>query len=185
MSSNTLFISVQTIKDRTGLRANVEEKLVQPEIKTAQDMYIEPLLGTALYNRLKEGIEDEDLTSDETELLDKYITDALVYYTMSELPVPLSIQFFTQGAVRKTSQNAETPSMSDLVDISTFYKKRAEYYSERLVKYLKANATAELFPEYINSGTDIDDIHPDNSGYKTSIYLGDVDRDDTCDGYYA
>ncbi len=39
MSLNTLFISVQNIKDRSGLHANVDEKLVLPEIKTAQDMY--------------------------------------------------------------------------------------------------------------------------------------------------
>jgi len=50
MSKNTLFISVQSIKDRTGLHANVDEKLVLPEIKTAQDMYILPALGSALYN---------------------------------------------------------------------------------------------------------------------------------------
>ena len=32
MSLNTLFISVQNIKDRSGLHANVDEKLVLPEI---------------------------------------------------------------------------------------------------------------------------------------------------------
>jgi len=56
MSLNTLFISVQNIKERSGLHANVDEKLVLPEIKTAQDMYILPALGTALYNRLQDGI---------------------------------------------------------------------------------------------------------------------------------
>ncbi len=61
MSLNTLFISVQNIKDRSGLHANVDEKLVLPEIKTAQDMYILPALGSALYNRLQAGITANNL----------------------------------------------------------------------------------------------------------------------------
>jgi hypothetical protein len=63
MSKNILFISVQSIKDRTGLHANVDEKLVLPEIKTAQDMYILPALGSALYNRLEAGVDSNNLTA--------------------------------------------------------------------------------------------------------------------------
>ena len=45
MSANILFISVESIKDRSGLHGNVDEKLILPEIKTCQDMYILPALG--------------------------------------------------------------------------------------------------------------------------------------------
>jgi hypothetical protein len=65
MSRNILFISVQTIKDRTGLHANTDDKLINPEILTAQDMYILPALGSALYDRLQDGIMNQDLTNDE------------------------------------------------------------------------------------------------------------------------
>ena len=75
---NTLFISVSSIKERTGLHANVDDKLVLPEIKTAQDMYIHPLLGSALYERLQNGIVANNLDSDEVALLDNFITDTLV-----------------------------------------------------------------------------------------------------------
>jgi hypothetical protein len=69
MSKNTLFISVQSIKDRTGLHANVEEKLVLPEIKTAQDMYILPALGSALYNELQTAVDANTYTQLQTTLL--------------------------------------------------------------------------------------------------------------------
>ena len=84
MSLNTLFISVQSIKDRTGLHANVDEKLVLPEIKTAQDMYIMPSLGSTLYNRLQAGINASNLNANEQALLNNYVTDCLVYYVMSD-----------------------------------------------------------------------------------------------------
>ena len=57
MSANILFISVETIKDRSGLHNNVDEKLILPEIKTCQDMYILPALGTSLYERLQDGVD--------------------------------------------------------------------------------------------------------------------------------
>ena len=65
MSRNILFISVDTIKERTGLHANVDEKLVMPEILTAQDMYILPALGTGLYDRLQDGVAANNLTADD------------------------------------------------------------------------------------------------------------------------
>ena len=78
MSLNTLFISVQGIKDRTGLHANVDEKLVLPEIKTAQDMYILPTMGSTLYNRLQAGITASNLNANEVLLLNNYVADGLI-----------------------------------------------------------------------------------------------------------
>jgi len=172
---NTLFISVSSIKERTGLHANVDDKLVLPEIKTAQDMYIHPLLGSALYERLQDGIDANNLTADEVALLDNFVTDTLIYYVLSELPTGLSYQFYNKGLVRKTSDNTDQPQMQDLLDISSRYRKRAEFYAERMVKFLKQNAAQGKYNLYLNPGSGLDAIHPDNSAYSTTIYLGDCE----------
>jgi hypothetical protein len=171
MSKNTLFISVQTIKDRTGLHANVDEKLVLPEIKTAQDMYILPALGSALYNKLQSGIEANTLSANEVILLDNYIVDCLVYFVMSELPMGLSYQFYNKGLLRKSGDNTENPSMQDMIDVANRYRSRAEFYKQRMIKYLKQNNN--LYYEYLNFGSGIDSIKPDNDGYSVSMWLGD------------
>jgi hypothetical protein len=171
MSKNTLFISVQNIKDRTGLHANVDEKLVLPEIKTAQDMYILPALGSALYNQLQTAIEGNTYTNEETTLLDDYIADCLVYYVMSELPMGLSYQFYNKGLLRKSGENTENPSMQDMIDVANRYRSRAEFYKQRMIKYLKQNNV--LYPNYLNFGSGIDSIKPDNDGYTVSMWLGD------------
>ena len=75
---NICFINVNTIKERSALHTNVDDKLILPEILTAQDMYLLPALGTALYNRLQTGIESANLTADEIDLLDNFITNPLV-----------------------------------------------------------------------------------------------------------
>ena len=179
MSRNILFISVTTIKERTGLHNNVDEKLVNPEILTSQDMYILPALGTALYERLQDGIVANNLNANETNLLDTYITPALVYYVMSELPMGLSYQFYNKGMVRKSDANQENPSAQEMIDVADKYRAKAEFYKQRLVKYLKEKSTTTMFPEYNNPGTGVDVMIPDNEAYTTSIWLGD---DDCCRG---
>jgi hypothetical protein len=173
MSRNTLFISVKTIKERTGLHANVDEKLILPEILTAQDMYILPALGTGLYNRLQDGINASNLTADETDLLDTYVTNCLVYFVMSELPMGLSYQFYNKGVVRKNSDNTELPSAQDMIDVANRYKARAEFYKQRLVKFLRQSSTITKFPLYNNPGDGVDTIRPDIEAYTTTIWLGD------------
>lgn len=173
MSRNILFISVQNIKERTSLHANIDEKLILPEILTCQDMFMLPALGTALYNRIQDGIVANNLNADEVVLLDTYLAPTLVYYVMSEMPQALSYQFYNKGLLRKTGENTENPSMQDMIDVANRYKARAEFYKQRMIKYLKEYSTT--YPEYLNPGSGIDAIHPENDAYTTSVWLGDFD----------
>ncbi len=170
---NTLFIGANAIKERTAIHSNIDDKLIMPEIKTAQDIYILPALGTALYVKLQTGIENATLSNLETSLLNDYVTDALVYYVLSELPVGLSFQFYNKGLIRKTSDNSDQPNMQDLIDVANRYRSRAEFYKQRMIKYLQEVSTTNLFPEYINPGTGIDTMYPEKDGYQSSIFLGD------------
>ena len=174
MSLNTLFISVQSIKDRTGLHANVDEKLVLPEIKTAQDMYIMPALGSTLYNKLQSAINASTLNGNETTLLNDYVTDCLIYYVMSELPMGLSYQFYNKGLLRKQGESTENPSMQDMIDVANRYRARADFYTQRMIKFLRQNNA--IYPEYLNFTSGIDTVVPDLEGYTSSLYL----EDDSC-----
>ena len=181
MSRKILFITPQTIKERTGLHANVDEKLVNPEILTAQDMYIHPLLGTAFYNRLLDGVENNDLTDIEQDLIDTYITPCLVYLVLSELPMGISFQFYNKGVVRKTGSDQSDPSMQDLIDVANRYKARAEFYRNRLMKYVKEVASKGVnFQLYNNPGTGLDAIHPERNAYTISVHLDNYDYSKRC-----
>lgn len=174
MSQNVLLLSVDILKDRTAVHGNIDEKLIFPEIKAAQDMYIHPILGTALYDKIVTDINVSGTTTGYYKtLLDNYIIDALLYYVLSELPDALSYQFWNKGVVRKQGDNTELPSMSELVDISNKYRNRAEWYGERLTRYLKATASTTILPEYLSPGQTSDTIVPENSAFTMPIYLGD------------
>lgn len=174
MSKNVLMLSVDVLKDRTAIHDNIDEKQIYPEIKMAQDMYILPILGTALFNKIIDDIDTTGTTTGSYKtLLDDYILDTLMYFVLSALPEALSFQFWNKGVVRKQGDSTELPSMSELLDLSNRYKGKAEWYAERLTLYLKQTATSSVLPEYLSPGSQIDTIIPENSGFTMPIYLGD------------
>ncbi|MGN6416122.1 MAG: DUF6712 family protein [Pseudobacter sp.] len=172
MSLNILLISDSMIKERTAIHGNIDPKLIYPDIKVAQDMYIHPVLGSALYNKILSDISAGTLAGNYKNLVDVFIVDALIYYTLMILPQTISYQFWNKGVIRKQGVDTELPSMSDLVDLSNNYKNRAEFYANRLRLYLKQNAAA-MFPEYLNPGNGVDDMNPQNKSFTLPVYLGD------------
>lgn len=184
MSQNILLVSDVMIKERTAIHGNLDPKLIYPDVKVAQDMYILPILGTSLYNKLQTIIADNTITtnpalSNYKMLMDKYLVDALIYYTLSELPETISFQFWNKGVLRKQGENTELPSMSELISLSRKYRDRAEWYAQRMRLWIVQNAAA-MFPEYLNPGSTIDTVTPEQRAFTMPVYLGDNDR---CNSY--
>lgn len=182
MSQNILLISDTMIKERTAVHGNIDPKLIYPDIKLAQDMYLPRLIGSALFSKLQTIIADGTITSDGTlanykTLVDHYIADTLIYYTLSELPTTISYQFWNKGVMRKQNDNSELPSMSELMDLANKYKQRAEFYANRLSLFVTQNATA-MFPEFLSPGSGLDTIYPGHKPFTMPVYLGE--EDDYC-----
>lgn len=167
-----LFISPENIYERSQMHKNIDSKMIVPEIKTCQEMYLLPVLGTALYERLQTGIDDDNLTNDEETLLKSYIRDVLIHYTIAELSEGLSFQLWNKGVMKKTSENAETVGASDLHDFKQKYMNRAEWYRERLIRFLIEEAGSGKYNEYINPGSRADTFIPKRKSYEIGIYLG-------------
>ena len=175
MSANILFISEQTLKDRSLLQDNVDPKLIKPTIKMAQDMYIEPILGTGLYRELQEQIADDDLSVANKALLDNYITDCLCWYVQAEMVMSLGFKFTNKNVLRKTSENSDVPSISELFDLEERTKNKAEWYAQRITNFLCEYN--EDYPLYDNPGNGLDIIHPNSTSYTAGMYLGDTKKD--------
>lgn len=171
MSKNILFITETLFKERTGASNAIDGKQLFPMIKVAQDVYIQPALGSKLYQRLQSGIDADNLTNNEKTLLDDYVTDALIWYTMSMLPMTMGFQLFSKGFLQKTSEESNAPSRQDLELIEQKYKSMAEFYNTRMIRYLQENYA--LFYEYHNTGSGWDVIYPQEKSYTCPIYLGD------------
>jgi hypothetical protein len=171
MSKNTLLIMPSIIKDRSGVHTNIDDKLLYPEIKAAQDMYILPLLGSNLFNKLQNDIENDTLTGDYKDLMDDYIIDALINYVLAELPDGLSNQFWNRGLSKKTGDDTQQLSMTEMYGVVSKYRNRAEHYAKRCRLYLIQNGQA-MFPEYNQVIVGADAIPPDAVSFVSPIYLG-------------
>jgi len=170
MSANVLFINEVTLKSRTGISEAIDGKQLKPQIKLAQDMYVQTALGSTLYLRLQSGIEAANLDANETILLNTYVADCLVWYTMSLLPMSLGYQVFSKGFLQKTAEESQAPSRADLELLENSYKQRGEFYKQRMIDYLRQNYT--LYSDYYNTGSGYDVIFPELKAYTCPIYLG-------------
>ena len=137
------------------------------------------------YNKIIDDVDAGTITGDYKSLLDDYIIDCLLYYVLASLPAALSYQFWNKGVLRKNGESTELPSMSELIDISDKYRIRAEWYGERLNKYLKHYSTTSFLPEYLSPGDTLDTILPENNTYTMPIYLGgeykqSLDKNNCC-----
>jgi hypothetical protein len=175
MSKNTLLINYQIMINRTELHTNVDEKLVTPTIKRVQDMYLMPLLGTALFSKLQDLIDEYPSpnsmpSSDYKDLLDDYIIDCMTNYVMAELTLKLNYQFWNKGVATKNAQDSTNSNPSELNSVRLSYQKSGDYYAERMRRYL-IRYSKDRYPEYFQSISGIDQQMPQQNTFDCPIYL--------------
>lgn len=170
MSLNVLFINETLVKSRTAISEAIDGKQIKPVIKLAQDKYILPALGSGLYNRLQEGIDTGNLSMDEKNLLDNYITDTLLWFTIGEMVISTSFQFFSKGVMQKGAEESNNPSKGQLELLERRYISNGEFYKQRLIDYLRENST--MFEQYLQYGSGFDVIAPQIQAYTSPIFLG-------------
>jgi len=164
---NTLLISEAKLKRFTDINNALDVDLISSVIREAQIVHITRLLGTKLYDKIIDDVDNGTLTGNYKTLVDDYIQDALLYWSYYESLETIYLRPRNAGLV--VPQGGENNSASD---IALYDKKRqsvknkAEYFSERLVDYLCFNTT--VYPEYQQNIND--DIFPDTSTqYKSPI----------------
>lgn len=169
--ARVFLVSTKTLKENSVINNNVDDMYVLPAIEYSQDASLQPIIGTKLYNRLMDMVEDGTIGNNEDYkyLLDEYITPFLLNKVTAEIQIPLAFKLRNQGVVQQTGENAYVPSLKDLQYVIQNYENKANFYSNRLSDYLKANR--KKYSEYcsVDSGADM----PSNKdAYNTGLYLG-------------
>jgi hypothetical protein len=170
MSYNTLFISEQTLKDRSVLDQNVDNKLITTTIKYVQDTRMQEVCGTTLYEKLVTDLNTNGtLSGNYKTLVDLYLTDMLIWFTLAELTMILNYKFFNKGVMNKSADDANPVSIDDLDRVKEYYWNKGEYYEARAIKHLRQSVATNLYPEYLTWRVGIDVIKPKYTGYSSTI----------------
>lgn len=171
-----LTITENYIKKQGIITENVDSTYVRPTIIFVQDEYMHPILGTDLFNEIKEQIIAGTVSAANQTLLNDHILKVMLWYCKSAMTYDVNYKYMNKGVMSKNSENSNPVDLSTAKTLMDEWRSRAEMYSERCTRFLKANT--DTYPLYC-ANTDCDDIKPNKSNYTTGIYLGD----DECDEF--
>jgi hypothetical protein len=165
------FLSEATLKAESILQDNVDMKVIAPTIWDVQNFYVLPILGTTLYNDLIDKVRTNTLTGNDKDLMDTYITPTMVWYCRHELPLVMNYKYFNKSVGVQNADNMNPASLEEIGFLMNNAKNKAEWYAERLTKYLMSNQT--LFPSYLNQiNSNIDTIYAKRTNYSSGMVLG-------------
>lgn len=165
MSYEVLLVSEQRTKEYTPLDENIRVEDITSHVLNAQDIYIQNLLGTKFFNRLKDGVRNNDLNSDEQEFLNDYISKSLMWYAYYLMLPNIKFKVMDKGLLSGTSEETGATSLDDLKYLREDALENAQFHQKRSLEFLRDYPG--LFPEYETPGTK--GMYPDK---KTPYFSG-------------
>ena len=163
--TNTFLISEVKLREYTDLDNNVDTALIKNAIREAQDIRLQSIIGTLLYEKIMDLVDSGDISLSENAkyktILDSYIQDYLIY----------AAYWYSLDAIYLRSRNngliqPNGGENSDAVDRSLYNLKRSsvenkmEFYAEKLTEYIIEENTQ--YPE-LNDSNKLYEQQPDYS----------------------
>lgn len=150
------FVLEPYLRENLPISGNLDIKEMLPFILPAQDVYIRDVLGDELYIKLCDAIENDDVSSDGTDVYSKLlvlIQPALAYYVLVDSMPFLSDKIKNIGIISTTDEKqARTDSAKEKL-MSHKMLQKAQYYLDRVIKFLYNNH--KEIPEYNVNNHDI------------------------------
>lgn len=167
--------SADYIKQYSIINDNADAKLITPTIRLVQEKYIKPLLGTDLFNEIKGEIIAGSVSSDNQTLLDDYLMNVVVNYTLLECTPIFKYRYMNRGIAVNNAENSTSADLNEIKFMMDKWRNDAEFFAERTTKFIKRVNSNDptKYANYFNN-MDCDDIKPNRTNYSTSIYLGDA-----------
>ena len=161
--ATALFITREDLVRNSIIDGNVDYDKIIQFVKVAQEIDIQNLLGTDLYNKISSDIISgagggAGLTGNYLTLVNDFVQPTLIWFAQMNY-IPFSAYTIAKGGVYKhQAENSQTVDKNEVDYLVSKAREYANYYSTRLVDYLCFNSS--LFPEY-SSNTN-NDISPDS-----------------------
>ena len=162
----TRLITVEELKQDGFINQNLENEYLYSAIDEAQGIFLREIIGDSLYETLQNKLSEANIDGVYQTLLDIYVKIYLKYKVLALLCVPLNFKIRNIGIAQQFSNEVNTTSLEDTKYIQNYYEGKADFYANRLTKFLQTND----IPEYkcsCNQITEPNDLHP-----VSSIYLG-------------
>lgn len=128
-------ISEELFKISSPVTANTDLVEFTPYITIAQELYIEPILGEPLMSELKDQIENNALTPENSDLIIK-IAPALSFYAVYQaLPFHWAT-IANKGVTIRESENSKGVELKDIAQMRRWIKDDAGILVKQLIDFL-------------------------------------------------
>ena len=161
MSEYVLFVTRKDIVRFTAMNGNVDVDRYLQFCKISQDRMLQPLLGTKLFEKIQDDIQNNVLVNPYKALLEDKIKDVVLFYTMVEYLPWGNVQVSNKGIFKFTQENGQVVDKSEVDDLVEIARSTGEFYAQRLIDHLCFNRSQ--FPEYGTNSND--DINPTTQNY--------------------
>jgi len=158
MKQYRFLISTNTLKDITLIENNVESNKLTIMINRVQDLYLEPILGTPLFKKLLDDVENNDISGIYQTLVENYIYDFIGVCCELEYMVEGNNKVMNSGVGQINPDNINVNSRSENNVAYDNKMKHKARYQNRLVGFLKDNE--DDLPEYKERNCNHEDIVP-------------------------
>lgn len=166
--SKVKFISTTFLKENTTIESNVDDNKLVPYIYKVQDIHLQQILGSTFYDTLKNGVISGTTNADETKLIKEYIQPMIAEWTVYEVMPFLSNKLTNKAVSQESSEFSSPSSLDEIKFLRNSVRDMAEFYSQRLSKYLCDNLT--LFPTYQNPDSK-ENVSRNSRTYFNGIYI--------------
>lgn len=141
-----VLINEEYFKQYSPIPNNYNIKEIEPYFKVAEKLWIEPVLGTPLYEELLEQVNTNTLTEENSTLLlvlYPYLSFSIVFEALPFISYHISEVGITKGK----SDNSDSVSINDVNYINTHIRSQVEVMKTQLKKFL--NEHSDSFPSYV------------------------------------
>ena len=144
--TTTFLISEAKVRSFTSLNNAVDSELIKNNIRTAQDYWLQNIIGTVLYQKLLSDVDSSSLTGNYKTLVDDYIQDYLLYTVYYETLEDIYLRPRNNGLLIPNGGENSDPAARDLYDMKRqSIRNKMDYYGQRLTEYILEEDN--LFPE--------------------------------------
>jgi hypothetical protein len=128
-------ITESLFKQHSPVTANTDITEFVPYICIAQELHIEPVLGEALMTELKEQIDSNALTAENSDLIVR-LAPALSFYAVYQaLPFHWAT-IVNKGITIRESENSKAVDIKDLAQLRQWIKNDADVLKSQLTDFL-------------------------------------------------
>jgi len=138
--TTTLIISEEKLREFTDINDNLDSKLLMNAVREAQDIYLQRLTGTSLYEYILNQIDADTLSGNYKTLVDNFIQPYLIYAAYWESLDAIYTRPRNNGLLQPTGgENSEKADGTWYNRKRQMVENKLEYYGERLTNYLIQN----------------------------------------------